>query len=127
MGCLTDAFQSVKQRLVAFPYPLEVTGVSYNCMGSGSTGIAWFPSPLEVTGVSYCTLSNLGFLTMEFPSPLEVTGVSYVSTNKLTQIIRYVSVPSRGDWGVLHRLKLKDSYFGEEVSVPSRSEWGFLR
>jgi len=24
-------------------------------------------------------------------------------------------------------LKLKDSYFGEEVSVPSRSEWGFLR
>ena len=38
----------------------------------------------------------------------------------------FVSVPSRGEWGFLHRLKLKDSYLGEEVSVPSRGEWRLL-
>ena len=38
----------------------------------------------------------------------------------------FVSVPSRGEWGFLYRLKLKDSYLGEEVSIPSRGDWGFL-
>ena len=40
--------------------------------------------------------------------------------------IACISAPSRGEWGFLYRLKLKDSYLGEEVSIPSRGDWGFL-
>ena len=43
-----------------------------------------------------------------FPSPLEVTGVSYYGLHLVEQNYDHVSVPSRGDWGVL-RLATNDT------------------
>ena len=40
-----------------------------------------------------------------FPSPLEVTGVSYKTFKGWKVLGESVSVPSRGDWGVLHRVR----------------------
>ena len=53
----------------------------------------------------------MGFLTWanmtdeqkatQFPSPPEVNGVSYITQNAYYTSDSIVSVPSRGDWGVL--------------------------
>ena len=64
-----------------------------------------FPSPFEVTGVSYSGKDTLlGQVSSRFPSPFEVTGVSYRWKTRDEAATYYVSVPSRGDWGVLQRL-----------------------
>ena len=62
-----------------------------------------FPYPREVTGGLTEAEFKAMLIEYAFPSPLKVTGGSYrmrslVSNNKL------VSVPYRGNWGVLHML-----------------------
>ena len=63
-----------------------------------------FPSPLEVTGVSYRIEVDNTTIPFAFPSPLEVTGVSYGSGITSSMLSPWVSVPSRGDWGVLRMI-----------------------
>jgi len=84
----------------------------------------------------------------EFPPPLEETGGSYKNRWGFTSVLS-VSVPSRGDWGLLpnrlHKVyslvmfpsprgviggsnlgHIRYSCIFGRVSVPSRAEWGFL-
>ena len=86
-----------------------------------------FPSPFEVTGVSYSGKDTLlGQVSSRFPSPFEVTGVSYRWKTRDEAATYYVSVPSRGDWGVLPNTENTNEK-KTLVSVPSRGEWGSYR
>ncbi|PLA64953.1 hypothetical protein CYK23_03150 [Streptococcus salivarius] len=91
------------KRACQFPSPLEETGVSYTSVKYPRDAVREFPSPSEVTGGLTEAEFKAMLIEYAFPSPLKVTGGSYrmrslVSNNKL------VSVPYRGNWGVLHML-----------------------
>ena len=106
----------VSEDFLAFPFPLKETGTYL------------FPPPLEVTGVSY----HIGRFTPlvrrnKFPSPLEVNGGSYTHEKVIEWSQQYcVSVPFRGDWGVLQSTILTERKGNACVSVPSRGDWGVL-
>ena len=138
--------------LIQFPYPLEVIGGSYKYWDRyESKSISGFPPPFEMTGVSYSkskdpkrgltfrfrTLSRwLRVLTHYgeelkneigmFPYPPEVNGGSYriPFIERLKEIS--VSVPSRGEWGVL--LKKRRAMKTTKSKFPSslEGEWGVL-
>ena len=60
-----------------------------------------FPYPPEVNGVSDLWENSVGWSGAKFPSPPEVNGGSYECILLCKQLPAEVSVPSRGDWGVL--------------------------
>ena len=61
---------------------------------------------------------------VEFPYPLEETGGYYHPLGCSYQLQESVSVPSRGEWGVLLKSHWK-TFIQCCVSVPSRGDWGF--
>lgn len=102
-GGLTEKVTFILPENPTFPSPLEETGVSYTSVKYPRDAVREFPSPSEVTGGLTEAEFKAMLIEYAFPSPLKVTGGSYrmrslVSNNKL------VSVPYRGNWGVLHML-----------------------
>ena len=61
-----------------------------------------------------------------FPPPREVTGGSNLKYSSRVSDLYKVSVPSRGDWGVLLTVRY-DCSLKLYVSVPSRGDWGVLQ
>lgn len=103
LGVITIHWVALINYRKEFPSPLEETGVSYTSVKYPRDAVREFPSPSEVTGGLTEAEFKAMLIEYAFPSPLKVTGGSYrmrslVSNNKL------VSVPYRGNWGVLHML-----------------------
>ena len=87
---------------ISFPSPPEVTEGSYNDMIFTQNARMGVPYPIELTGVSYKDVAVPVLIGVtRFPSPRKVIGVPTRCNNRNFVWKCIVSVPYRGEWGVL--------------------------
>ena len=106
---------------ISFPSPPEVTEGSYNDMIFTQNARMGVPYAIELTGVSYKDVAVPVLIGVtRFPSPRKVIGVPTRCNNRNFVWKCIVSVPYRGEWGVLQNNEYQyqtDSEFPSPLEV----------
>lgn len=114
--------------ILEFPYPLEVTWGSYEQQFTSINLIGKiFPYPLEETGGSNKKWHELELQIELFPYPLEMNEGFYVKMVLITMLASSTNSRPLPRWmGCLTDFKTNVYAMGWRVSVPSRGDWGVL-